>query len=195
MVAKRFFDIVFSFVALLVFAPLLLSGIIIAAVDTCSSGIFLQQRIGQWGRPFTMYKLKTIHPQTHKISSCGRFLRRYKIDELPQLLNVLSGSMSVVGPRPDVKGYYDRLTGDYQKILALKPGITSLAALKYRDEETVLAAQKDPLKYNDEVLFPDKVKMNLDYYKQRNFLLDLKIILKTIVLIARKNNNNSTKNQ
>ena len=117
------------------------------------------------------------------ISPLGRFLRKTKLDELPQLWNVLIGDMSFVGPRPDIPGYYDILEGEARKVLELKPGITSLASIKYRDEECILKTQNNPSEYNDTVLFPDKVKMNLDYYYNRSFFGDLKIILKTFRII------------
>lgn len=156
-------------------------GYIIASVDTRSSGLFVQERVGQHGKVFKIFKLKTFHPLTEKISPIGSFLRKYKIDELPQLLNVLIGDMSLVGPRPDIPGYYDQLQGEDRKILELKPGITSLASIKYANEEQFLAAQPEPLKYNDEVIFPDKIKMNLDYYHQKSLWLDFKIICKTFI--------------
>jgi lipopolysaccharide/colanic/teichoic acid biosynthesis glycosyltransferase len=109
------------------------------------------------------------------------FLRKTKWDELPQLWNVLCGEMSFVGPRPDLFGYYDKLTGEKRKILELKPGITSEAALKYANEEELLSKQENPKEFNDLILFPDKVKMNLDYYYNHTFIRDLKIILKTVL--------------
>jgi lipopolysaccharide/colanic/teichoic acid biosynthesis glycosyltransferase len=142
--------------------------------------LFIQERIGQWGRVFKIYKLKTMHPATAKISSLGRFLRKSKIDELPQLWNVLKGDMSFVGPRPDVAGYYDLLQGEPSRILELKPGITSEASIKYANEETLLEQQENPLEYNDIVIFPDKVRMNLDYYYNRSFFGDMVIIVKTV---------------
>ena len=108
------------------------------------------------------------------------FLRRYKLDELPELWNVLKGEMSLVGPRPDVPGYADNLKGKDRRILELRPGITGTASLKYANEEEILAAQDDPQKYNDEVIFPDKVKVNLQYYKNQSLWLDIKIIFATI---------------
>ena len=111
----------------------------------------------------------------------GRFLRKSKLDELPQLFNILKGDMSFVGPRPDLPGYYDLLEGENRKILELKPGLTSEASIKYRNEETILQNVSNPKQYNDEVLFPDKIKMNLDYYYKQNLLIDLKIILKTVI--------------
>lgn len=107
----------------------------------------------------------------------GNFLRSSKFDELPQLLNILLGKMSFVGPRPDVPGYYDQLQGEERKILELKPGLLSRAALKYYNEEDILNAQQVPLKYNDEVIFPDKVRMNLDYYYKRSLREDFRILV------------------
>ena len=112
----------------------------------------------------------------------GKFVRKYKLDELPQLWNILIGDMSFVGPRPDIPGYYDALEGENRKILELKPGLTSEASIKYRNEEMLLQSVSNPKKYNDETIFPDKVKMNLNYYYNHNLLIDLKIILKTIFL-------------
>lgn len=110
------------------------------------------------------------------ISVYGKFLRRSKLDELPQLFNILIGQMSFVGPRPDVPGYYDQLTGEARKLLELKPGLCSRAALKYFDEENLLAKQPNPIHYNDTIIFPDKVRMNLEYYYNRSILEDLKIL-------------------
>lgn len=140
---------------------------------------FSQTRIGQHGKPFTIYKLKTM--EQGQVTKIGTWLRRYKIDELPQLWNILKGDMTFVGPRPDVPGYYDLLKGDQRKVLQLKPGLTSLAAIKYRHEEQLLAQQKDPKRYNDEVLFPDKVKMNLEYLQRKSLSYDLKILWQTAI--------------
>jgi len=124
-----------------------------------------------------------MHAKSGKISKIGIFLRKTKIDELPQLLNVLIGDMSVVGSRPDVKGYYDTLKGEYKKILELKPGLTSVAAIKYFNEEALLAQQKNPLAYNDTIIFPEKVLLNLEYYYTQSFWGDLKIIWKTVLVV------------
>lgn len=120
------------------------------------------------------------------ITRFGLFLRRSKLDELPQLLNVLLGQMSFVGPRPDIPGYYDKLEGDDRKILELKPGLTSEASLKYYNEESILNNMANPLDYNDSVIFPDKVKMNLEYYYKQSFAEDLRIIFKTISKFFKK---------
>ncbi|MGM1055634.1 MAG: sugar transferase [Bacteroidota bacterium] len=184
---KRLFDIIFAIVGLLFLGWLTIICWILATIDTKSNGLFIQRRIGQFGKPFSIYKLKTLHPKTLAISPLGKFLRKTKIDELPQLFNVLIGEMSVVGPRPDVPGYYDKLKGEEKKILELKPGLTSLATLKYANEETLLAQQEHPLHYNDTVLFPDKVTLNLQYYHTHTFFGDLKIIVKTMFFWAKPN--------
>lgn len=178
---KRFFDVVFSVVVLLSLGWLLLLCYVLSCIETRSNGLFVQQRVGQYGQLFWIYKLKTMHPKSHQIGFFGRVFRKYKLDELPQFYNVLTGHMSVVGPRPDVPGYYDCLQGDDRRLLELKPGITSEASIKYRNEDMLLAQQEHPLTYNDQVIFPDKVKMNLEYYEHQSITNDLKIIFKTLV--------------
>lgn len=178
--SKIIFDKIFSFLALLFFGTVILVLWIIATIDTGTNGMFKQKRIGQFGKPFMIYKLRTIKT-SKEITQFGSWMRKSKLDELPQLWNVLIGDMSFVGPRPDIPGYYDKLEGEERKILNLKPGITSTASIKYQKEESILAKEKHPLKYNDEVIFPDKVKINLDYYYNQSFLGDLKIIIKTFI--------------
>jgi lipopolysaccharide/colanic/teichoic acid biosynthesis glycosyltransferase len=172
------------------FSWVLLLAWISAIIDTRSNGIFTQERIGQFGKGFKIYKLRSIQiepkKRTLQISKMGRFLRNYKLDELPQLINVLKGEMSIVGPRPDIVGYYDTLEGENRKILELKPGLTSTASLKYYSEDTLLGMEDDPLYFNDNVIFPDKIKMNLDYYYHQSFLEDLKIIGNTCKLIFKR---------
>lgn len=177
---KRIFDFSLSFFALVIFGWLLFILILSASIDTKSFGLFIQQRIGQNGKPFLLFKIKSMHDSTKVTSKFGRFLRQSKLDELPQLINIIKGEMSFVGPRPDIAGYYDVLEGESRKILQLKPGLTSEASIKYANEELLLSKQENPLRYNDEVIFPDKVKMNLEYYYKQNFLLDLQIIVNTI---------------
>ena len=177
---KRFFDIVFSFMIFILISWILILAILVASIETKSFGIFLQDRIGQHGKSFKIFKIKTMNDVSKKSSFFGKFLRKSKIDELPQLLNILLGQMSFVGPRPDIAGYYDKLEGENRKILELKPGLTSLASIKYSNEEELLNKQSNPLEFNDKVIFPDKVKMNLEYYYNQSFLLDLQIIVKTI---------------
>jgi lipopolysaccharide/colanic/teichoic acid biosynthesis glycosyltransferase len=178
---KRYFDIIFSLVALVILFPIVLISWLVLVFTTHTNGLFFQKRVGQFGKTFTIYKLQTIHPKTNRISIAGYCIRKYKFDEFPQFLNVLLGNMSIVGPRPDVPGYYDQLEGENRRILELKPGITSLASLKYYNEEAILGQQENPLLYNDTVIFPDKVKLNLEYYYNRSFLGDLWIIWRTVV--------------
>jgi len=176
---KRIFDFGLAFFLIIFATPYLFIIYILCFIDTKNNGVFIQERIGQYGKSFNIYKFQTIHPKTQKISRFGAFLRRSKIDELPQLFNILKGDMSFVGPRPDIPGYYDKLEGENRKILELKPGLTSEASIKYANEEEILAQQINPIKYNDEIIFPDKVKMNLEYYNSQNFFVDLLIIWKT----------------
>ena len=179
--SKRLFDLFFATLGLLIFGPIILLLFILASIDTKQNGFFSQKRIGQFGKPFTIFKIRTFGLKEKKpISKFGDFLRNSKLDELPQLWNVLIGNMSFVGPRPDIEGYYDLLLGENRKILELKPGFTSLASIKYANEEYLLEKQENPLWFNDNIIFPDKVKMNLEYYHSNSIYNDLKIIWKTI---------------
>lgn len=181
--AKRTFDFFFSLSALIFLSVPMLFIWIAAALDTKSDGIFIQERVGQFGKIFRIYKFRTMSDKTSgskAIAKTGVFLRNFKLDELPQLFNVLKGQMSIVGPRPDIIGYYDKLEGESRKILELKPGLTSAASIKYYNEETLLSQHENPLQYNDEVIFPDKIKMNLEYCYNRSFFGDITIILNTI---------------
>ena len=191
MCLKRLIDIVFTFVGLIIFSWLILIVWIIATIETRSNGFFTQKRVGRNGKLFTLVKIKTMNTihgidtkittkDDKRITKWGKFFRRTKLDELPTLWNVLKGDMSLVGPRPDVPGYADKLEGSDRRILELRPGITGPATLKYANEEQLLVSIDDPEKYNDEVIYSDKVKMNLDYLDNRNSWLDIKIIFKTI---------------
>nr|WP_317038663.1 MULTISPECIES: sugar transferase [unclassified Chryseobacterium] len=180
---KSVMDYGISFVATVVFLPLFFVLFILASADTGFPGIFTQERVGRFGKMFTVFKFKTYHSATHQKSSFGKWMRKTKLDELPQLFNILKGEMSFIGPRPDIKGYYDELEGDDREVLNLKPGLISEAGFKYRHEDKILSQQKNPLKYNDEVLFPDKVKMNLEYYRNLSFKNDLKLILKVLGIV------------
>jgi lipopolysaccharide/colanic/teichoic acid biosynthesis glycosyltransferase len=153
----------------------------LAGIDTQSKGIFKQKRVGKYANLFFIYKFRTFHKNTSKISKIGAFLRRYKLDELPQLFNVLKGEMSLVGPRPDIEGYYDQLKGNDRLVLNLKPGITGLASLKYKNEEFLLTLQDNSTEYNDKVIFPDKIRLNLIYFYKKSLKLDFLILLETII--------------
>lgn len=182
---KSIFDLSLALFLGVLLSPLIIFLFIFASVDTQSFGIFKQLRIGRYGMPFTIFKIKTIHPDTRTISLLGRFLRRSKLDELPQIFNILKGEMSFVGPRPDIKGYYDTLSGEDRRILSLKPGLTSEAGIKYCREKEILENQNNPLVYNDTVIFPDKIRMNLKYLEQQSFAYDLKIMIKTVLVLFR----------
>jgi lipopolysaccharide/colanic/teichoic acid biosynthesis glycosyltransferase len=187
---KRGFDIAVALGGLLVFGWLILLGWVLASIDTRSNGFFTQTRVGRHGKTFKVIKLRTmkIMPTVTttvtttgdpRITKLGALWRKTKIDELPQLINVLFGQMSLVGPRPDVPGYADRLTGSDRIVLTIRPGITGPASLKYRNEEELLAQQPNPERYNREVIFVDKVRINREYIEKYNFVNDLKYIWQT----------------
>ncbi|MCQ4873467.1 sugar transferase [Butyricimonas paravirosa] len=192
MILKSVFDRTMALVGLLCLWPVLLViWMLICIKMPGGSAFFKQKRVGSNGRLFTMYKFRsmTMHHSGSSISVAGEsritplgaVLRKYKFDELPELWNVLIGDMSLVGPRPDVPGYADCLRGEFRDMLKLKPGITGPASLKYRNEEELLAKVKDPKRYNDEVIFPDKVRINRNYLHNWCFWLDVKIIVYTIL--------------
>ena len=187
---KRTFDILISIFAIFLLFPFFLLVSFLIVIDSGFPIFFLQKRIGRGAKEFNIIKFRTMKTNNEnititvsddsRITRIGKYLRKTKIDELPEILNVLFGQMSFVGPRPDVKGYADKLKGANRKILALRPGITGPASLKYYNEEYILSQKSNPKKYNDEVIFPDKVKINMDYFHNRSFFLDLKIIFATI---------------
>ena len=189
---KSLFDRGASLFGLIFLSPILLVvGALIHIKMPGGPTIFKQKRVGKHGRLFTMYKFRSMTVRhsgssvsvkgESRITPLGVLLRKYKLDELPELWNVLIGDMSLVGPRPDVPGYADKLQGEDRRMLLLKPGITGPASLKYRNEEELLAQQEDPQKYNDEVLFPDKVRINIEYLDNWSFWNDIKIIIYTIL--------------
>lgn len=188
---KYLFDRLVSLIGLLCLWPILLIVAILIKIKMPGPVFYTQKRVGRNGMLFTMYKFRSMKVGNYKssisvagesrITPFGAKLRKYKLDELPELWNVFIGDMSFVGPRPDVPGYADKLTGDERKILELRPGITGPASLKYSNEEELLAKQENPQKYNDEVIYPDKVKINLGYLKNQNFFFDLKVIIFTIL--------------
>lgn len=188
---KFLFDRTMALVGLLFLWPILLTvAILIKGKMPGGPVLFTQKRVGRNGKLFTMYKFRSMtvaHSGSSisvagesRITPLGAKLRKYKLDELPELWNVLIGDMSFVGPRPDVPGYADNLKGQDRLILKLRPGITGPASLKYANEEEILAQVSDPIKYNDEVIFPDKVKINLDYYYNHTFVGDIKLIFQTV---------------
>ena len=171
---------------------IMIPAFVAATVSTRKNGFFAQERVGRNGRLFKVVKLRTMRDVPDydttitrdgdpRITRLGHFFRKAKIDELPQLINVLMGDMSFVGPRPDVPGYADRLEGDDRIILSVRPGITGPVTLKYRNEEDMLADVDDPERYNDEVIWPDKVRLNREYVENSSFWTDIKYIVKTLL--------------
>lgn len=189
--AKWSFDRIMSLVGLIILSPVLLVVAILIRVKMPGGPVlFKQKRVGKEGKLFTMVKFRSMSVAhggssvsvagESRITPLGAKLRKYKLDELPELWNVFIGDMSFVGPRPDVPGYADKLVGEDRVILKLRPGITGPASLKYRDEETLLATVEDPIRYNDEVIFPDKVRINKEYYYNRSFWQDIRYIVRTV---------------
>jgi lipopolysaccharide/colanic/teichoic acid biosynthesis glycosyltransferase len=189
---KRIGDAVAAEMGLILLLPVLLGVAIFLLIHHGRPLFYSQGRIGRDGRCFSIVKFRTMQAGCDdrstvtvsgdaRITPAGGVLRRWKLDEIPQLWNVLKGEMSLVGPRPDVSGYYDRLQGPDRRVLFLRPGITGPASLKYVDEEAILARQVDPLRYNDEIIFPDKVRINLDYLDECSFRLDLRYLRMTLL--------------
>lgn len=192
MIAKYLFDRIMAFIGLVVLSPILfVVWILIRIKMPDGPAVFTQKRVGKGGKLFTMYKFRSMSAHhsgstvsvagESRITPLGAKLRRYKLDELPELWNVFIGDMSFVGPRPDVPGYADKLEGDDRRVLQLRPGITGPASLKYRDEEVRLAAQANPQEFNDKVIYPDKVRINLYYLDHYSFVADIKMIVATVL--------------
>jgi lipopolysaccharide/colanic/teichoic acid biosynthesis glycosyltransferase len=189
---KRSLDIAASLLCLAITGWLIIIAYIAASLDTEKSGFFTQTRVGRNGRLFKTIKIRTMRDiplidttvttsADPRVTALGRFFRKTKFDELPQLFNVLLGDMSFVGPRPDVPGFADALEGDDRIVLSVRPGITGPATLKYRNEEEILATQNDPEGYNREVIFPDKVRLNREYVEKYSFWKDMKYIMMTVL--------------
>ena len=188
---KRLFDFIASLIGLIFLSPLFLLISLLIKLSSKGPVLFRQKRVGKNGIVFTLIKFRSMAVEQEnnstisvkgdiRITPFGKFIRRFKLDELPELWNVLVGEMSMVGPRPDVPGFADLLEGESRLILNLRPGITGPASLKYANEEEMLAEVANPEEYNKNVIFPDKVRINLDYYHRQNIWLDLKIIFATI---------------
>ncbi|WP_342448667.1 sugar transferase [Tamlana crocina] len=198
MIIKRAFDIIFSAIGLIILAPVLLLIAILIKLDSKGPVLFIQGRVGKNNKDFNIYKFRTMRIQSEKgglltlgnndsrITKIGYFLRRYKIDEFPQLINILKGDMSFVGPRPELRYYVNFYNEDDMKIFQVRPGITGLASLKYRNEVELLKAAKDPEAFFIETIIPDKLKFNKEYIKRRNFFFDLKLIALTVVKVVTK---------
>lgn len=194
---KRLFDIIFSFLGLILVLPLFLVIAFLIKRESPSGPIFYRGvRIGKNGKPFRIFKFRTMAPEAEKLGGLstavddprllkvGHFLKKYQLDELPQLINVLKGEMSLVGPRPEVKMYVDMMAEEERNvILSIKPGMTDLASLWNFHEGEILKGSPDPEKTYQERIWPEKKRLQIKYIKERNFWLDLKIILKTILKI------------
>lgn len=200
MIIKYIFDRIVSFIGLLCLWPVLIVVAILIKIKMPGGpALFTQKRVGRHGKLFTMHKFRSMtvsHSGSSvsvageaRITPLGAKLRKYKLDELPELWDVLIGNMSFVGPRPDVPGYADQLKGDDRRVLELRPGITGPASLKYRDEEELLAKVDNPIEYNDTVIYPDKVRINLYYLNHYSFVKDIQMILCTVLGKKMKYNN------
>ena len=194
MILKWLFDRLVSLIGMLCLCWLYLIVAILIKVKMPGPVLFVQERVGKDGKLFKVHKFRSMRvrredeaftgvaaAETSRITPLGEKLRKYKLDELPELWDVFIGKMSFVGPRPDVPGYADKLEGEDRAILRLRPGITGPASLKYRNEEELLAQVDDPVKYNDEVIWPDKVRLNLYYLQHYTFWMDLKMIFATVL--------------
>ena len=179
-----------ALIGIVILSPLFITITALLKVRYGSPIFFVQSRVGRDGVLFQIIKFRTMLEGSDadsisvggqsRITSLGETLRRYKLDELPELVNVIRGEMNFVGPRPDVPGYADELSGEDRSILSIRPGITGPASLKYRNEEYLLAKVESPKKYNDQVIYPDKLRINQEYVLRRTITLDLRIIFATI---------------
>jgi lipopolysaccharide/colanic/teichoic acid biosynthesis glycosyltransferase len=196
-VVKRTFDILCPLIGLIILSPVFLIGAILAKFQSPGPVFYRAQRIGRYGEMFLMYKFRTMVVnaealgsslttyQDSRITKIGDFLRRTKLDELPQLINVLKGDMSIIGPRPEAPVYVKYYTAEQQRVLSVKPGITGPAQLENRNEELKLKGQSNPEQYYINQLLPEKLNIDLSYIENRSFIFDLKIIFKTIWAVLR----------
>lgn len=191
-IVKRLFDFLVAGIGLLALSPLIAVAVLAATIDTREWGVFTQERIGRHGERFRVHKIRSMKTSASmvttvttvgdpRITPLGAFLRRYKIDELPQLWDVLVGKMSLVGPRPDVSGWADQLEGDDRVVLSVRPGITGPASLHFRDEEVLLASVDEAISYNREFIWPVKVRLNKDYVRYWSLRRDLELLRDTII--------------
>lgn len=195
---KRSFDFVFALIGLITISPLLIIISILIKIDSKGAIIFIQNRVGKNNEDFNIYKFRTMHIKSEnkglltigngdsRVTRIGYFLRRYKIDEFPQLFNVLLGNMSFVGPRPELRYYVNFYSKEDLKILSVRPGITGLASLEYRNEVELLKKATNPEEYYINTIIPDKLSYNKTYIKKQSLILDLKLIFKTILYVLIK---------
>lgn len=188
---KRCFDIGVAAILLVILAIPMIVLLIGARFTSGDTGLFRQKRIGLYGEAFTLLKIRSMGKAANittnvtvssdpRITTFGKFIRGTKMDEFPQLINVLRGDMSFVGPRPDVEEVYSGLDENQLRVLSVRPGITGPASIRFKAEEELLDASDDPIRYNREVIFPEKIRINLEYIDKYNFLTDLTLMLKTV---------------
>jgi lipopolysaccharide/colanic/teichoic acid biosynthesis glycosyltransferase len=192
----RFLDFMFSLLGLILLCPFLIYIYIIIIIDSEGGGIFTQVRVGKNGKDFKLYKFRTMYTNSDKkglitvggrdsrITKVGYYIRKYKIDELPQLVNVLIGDMSLVGPRPEVRKYVDLYNNEQKQILSVRPGITDYASIEYLDENIILGNSDDPDRTYIEEILPDKIKYNMKYINNKSILEYFKIIFRTFFHIV-----------
>lgn len=189
--SKRIFDVVSSLIALVLFSPLIIIISLWIAIDSRGGVFYKQIRVGKNQREFGLYKFRSMRPNADKagqitvgndsrVTKVGKFIRKYKIDEVPQLINILKGDMSVVGPRPEVPKYVNMYSAEQLKVLSVLPGLTDYASIEYLDEQKILGAAEDPDKAYIEEVMPAKLKLNLKYISDRGFWLDIKLIFRTL---------------
>lgn len=192
---KRFFDLILSFIGLLIIVPILFLITILIKISSSGPVFYKQVRVGKNNKDFKIFKFRTMHVNAHKkglltvggrdprVTSIGYYLRKFKLDELPQLINVFKGDMSFVGPRPEVRQFVNLYSEIQMKVLNVKPGITDLASIEFRNENEILSKEEDPKQYYIDYIMPKKLEINLKYINQRNLLKDFVVIIKTIKVI------------
>lgn len=193
--AKRIFDIFWSVLGLTVLSPLMLLAAVLVGTTSPGGVLFRQERVGKDGVPFTIYKFRTMRAGNRglritaggdcRVTPVGKVLRKTKIDELPQLWNVLRGDMSFVGPRPEVKEYTDLYTPEQRRVLLVQPGITGPASIRYRDESSLLAGSSDPNRTYIEQIMPRKLELDLEYLPRAGVACDTRLIFKTLGAVLR----------
>ncbi len=193
---KRIFDLLSALIVIIVFSPLLILLSVWIAFDSKGGVFYKQERVGKNGKLFNLLKFRSMRPNAdragqltvgddNRVTKVGRFIRKYKLDELPQLFNIVKGEMSIVGPRPEVPKYVDMYSEEQKKVLLALPGLTDFASIEYLDEQKILGAADNPEKIYIEEVMPAKLELNLKYIKERNFWLDIGLIFKTIFSIFR----------
>lgn len=194
---KRLFDIFFSLVGLILLAPFFFVIIVLIIIDSRGGVFYSQKRVGLNGKEFTLLKFRTmvdgaekkglltVGKKDSRVTSIGFYLRKYKLDEFPQLFNVLGGEMSIVGPRPEVRQYVDLYSKEQLQVLSVKPGLTDYASIAFLDESSLLAQSENPQEFYIKEVMPKKLQLNLNYIQEMGMLTDLKIIFKTLLKIIR----------